>query len=733
MPGGLPGRPEEPYGRNEMSGNVHGPSIQAQQIHGGITFNVPMAAPCSHGAEDTPDQIPPLTVRCVNRVSELASLDRDLGCVREGSPRVGFGVLSGIPGIGKTTLACSWSDRVRDQFPDGQLFVDYAALRGQTGGDVSAALAMCLQALGVRDDYLPRSLAERASLFRTRTAGRRVLVVLDDVGRPAQVTPLVPKGPGSMLLVTSNSRLGELALDGARLLSLEPLDLAGGLGLLADRCGEEAVAAEREAAERIVGFCAGLPKALQLAAARLLTNRRLTMGSLAEELADEAQRLRGLSLRGEHSVSAVLELSYRALPPDAARLYRVLGWLPGRTFDAGTAAIAADLDASTAESSLGALEESSLVEVVKDGRFRLHDLVRLHARERAAMEEPAELQGVVVERVATRYLALTAFADRAVREDRLRVAELTEFLTGVSNPFAAEGGPDPVAWLDAERTDILAVLREASRWGLWKHVWQLAESFTVLFLHRRYLGDWKESLELGATAAAEVMVPAAEARLRSLLSRPLMDLGEHDRARGELEKAVACAEVADHPALIGSVQEFFGRYWDRHDPARAMAAYRRSVECNIQAGEWRGVAIATYFLGCAQDAAGHHRKALDTLGRAHRDLTARHDARMAARALAAIGTVHEHLGDPEAAVRALSDAAQVLRAEKASHYEAVALVRLADIIERTHDSRASVREYLARALQIYESGGSPVAERLRERLDRLAGPDEEGDRTDGAG
>ncbi|MDQ0934088.1 NB-ARC domain-containing protein [Streptomyces turgidiscabies] len=716
-------RQRHPYVRNDLSGNVDGPVVQAQEIHGGITFNVRTV-----GADDPvlrPDQMPPLTVWCVNHAEELSLLDSDLRAVLRGSSVIGFVVISGIPGVGKTTLACRWADTVRDRFPDGQIFIDYAALRRRAGGDVSAALVMCLRALGVHDAFMPESLEELTAHYRSRTAGRRILVVLDDANRPGQVLPLVPKGPGSALLVTSNGKLGELvALDGARPLPLEPLNMADGLRLLAQRCGEEAVEAERGAAERLVGFCAGLPKALQLVAARLLTSKRLTMSRLAEELADETRRLRGLSLRGEHSVSAVLDLTYRALPPDMARLYRVLGWLPVRTFDAGTAAVAACLDVAEAEALLDVLEESSLVDVTEDGRFRFHDLVRLHARERAAEaaeEEPEDGRQAVVERVATHYLALTAFADRAVREDRLRIGNLTGLLRDASDPFAAEGGPDPLAWLEAERAGILAVLREASGLGLHKHVWQLAEGFTVLFLHRRYLGDWKESLELGAAAAAEAVVPAAEARLRSLLSRPLMDLGECDRARAELEKAVACAEVSARAALKASVQEFFGRYWDRFDAVRAMEAYRRSVELNIEAGEWRGVAIATYFLGCAQDAAGRHDQALDTLRRAHQDLLARDDKRMAARALAAIGAVHDHKGDPDAAMRVLGEAADALRAEKASHYEAQALVLLADITERTGGAQETVREHVMRAHEIYETGGSPEAEKLRERLDRLGG------------
>ncbi|MEH6373332.1 NB-ARC domain-containing protein [Streptomyces sp. KLMMK] len=668
--------------------------------------------------------MPALTVRFINRSADLALLD---GCLSEsgsGSGGVGYGVISGMPGVGKTAMACRWAEKARARFPDGQIYIDYAALRNRAGGDVAEAVGMCLRALGVDDAYVPKSLEERASLFRSRTADRCVLVVLDDVNQPAQVTPLVPKGPGSVVLVTSNGKLSELALDGARPVHLDPLGMDSGLRLLADRCGEAAVASERQAAERLVGFCGGLPKALQLAAARLLPAGDLTISELAEELADETRRLQGLSLGGDHSVSAVLEVSYRDLPPDAAQLYRILGWLPGLTFDAGTVARAADVDVSTARALLGTLVKSHLLDMTKDRRYRFHDLVRLHARERAEQQDSRSTQRAVVDRVATHYLALTAFADRAVREDRLRIANLTELLRSAPNPFSAKEGPAPLEWLDTERATILAVLREASRLALHKHVWQLAEAFTVLFLHRRYLGEWKESLELGARAAAEAMVPAAEARLRSLLSRPLMDLGQYDQARTELETAVACAEVSAHTALSASVHEFFGRYWDRFDADHAVQAYRRSVELNIEAEEWRGVAIATYFLGCAQDTAGHHGKALTTLRSAHQGLVDRRDSRMAARVMVAIGVVHEHLGDMDAAKRVLSDAVRELEAQQASHYEAQARVRFADLLERTDGAQDAVREHLTRAHEIYQAGGSPEAEMLTERLDRMEASDD---------
>ncbi|MFD4028894.1 NB-ARC domain-containing protein [Streptomyces sp. NPDC058576] len=707
--------PRHTASRNDFSGTSHGPVVQAATIHGGITFHVEPAAPA--GESTAPDEIPPLTVRFRNRERALDLLDGLFVRDPDGAS-VGFGALYGLPGVGKTTLVSRWAEQGRESFPDGQIYVDFATLRGGTAGaDVSEAAWCCLKSLGVDAAYIPTALADRTRLLRTRTAGKRLLVFLDNVTDPSQAAALVPKGRGSVLLVASGSRLGELALDGARMMPVEPLDRESGLKVLADRCGAGTVAADPDAADEVVRLCGGLPVALHVAAARLATESRLTLAGLAAELADEPRRLAGMSLGKDRSVAAAFDLAYRELAPETARFYRLMGWYPGAVFDAGVAAVAAGLDPERTADALEELTGASLLEETPDGRFRFHDLVRLHAAERATQEEPPAERPALVRRVTLHYLALTALADRAVRLDRLRIADLTHLLADLPDPFGAEDGPEPLAWLEAEHRNILGVLRAAAREEtLHTEVWQLAEAFTVLFLHHRHLGDWRESLELGAAAAAEALVPAAEARLRSLLSRPLMDLGDHEAARRALDTAEACAEVSDHLVVRASVQEFSGRYWDRTDPARAMAAYRSALDLNTAANEHRGAAIASYFLGCAQDAAGDSRAALDTLRDAHEQLTARKDARMAARVRMAIGLAHDHLGERREATAALSAAAETLRAQEATHYEAQALVALADIEARPPGDPCAARSSLERALEIYEAGGSPRAEELRERL-----------------
>ncbi|MCZ0990695.1 NB-ARC domain-containing protein [Streptomyces diastatochromogenes] len=265
------------------------------------------------------DHIPALTGTFSNRVAELDRMDAL--CDEPG--RVSLAVLAGLPGVGKTAFACRWADKERDRFPDGLFYVDYAALRDESavgaamGADVSQALAAILKALLRSDEHVPATLAELTRQYVSHSRDRRILVLIDNVTLPAQVRPLIPSGPGSTVVVTSHSRLTELvAVDGAELIALKPLDKESGLTLLADQCGRETVAADPAAAGRLVDLCGGLPVALRIVATRLLTDDSLTPADLADELADEADRLDGMSLPGStYSVSAVLGPSYRLLPP----------------------------------------------------------------------------------------------------------------------------------------------------------------------------------------------------------------------------------------------------------------------------------------------------------------------------------------------------------------------------------------------------------------------------------
>ncbi|MGW2424811.1 NB-ARC domain-containing protein [Streptomyces sp. NPDC001709] len=702
-----------------------------------IGFDVRATAPVSPGVQ--PDHLPALTGTFSNRVVELGQMDALCG----GPDEVRLAVLAGLPGVGKTALACRWAQEMREHFPDGLFYVDYAALRDESAvgaamghAMTSQALASILRALLGSDAHVSEQFEELKRQYEFHSRDRRMLVLIDNVTMAAQVRALIPAGRGSSVMVTSHHKLGELvAQNGAQLVDLKPLDAEGGLKLLTDQCREGAVAAEPAAAERLVELCGGLPVALRIVATRLATGDAPSLAYLAQELEDEAERLEGISLPGGgYSLSAVLGPSYRLLAPGPARMFRLLGWLPTGLFDESVAAAATGVDRRTARRLLRELAAASLLELDRDGRYRVHDLVRLYARERAEAEERPAEETALIERVTRHYLVLAAFADRAQRADRLRVADLTELLEGATDPFSAPAGPTPLTWLDTECTAILAVLRAAVRHRLYALAWPLAEAFTVLFLHHRYLGAWKESLSLGseaaATLAADPATPAdiatqalaGEARLRSLLSRPLTDLGEHGRARTELERAIALAEPTDRLLLRASVQEFYGRHLDLFEPARAVETYRYCLDLNRRAQDRRGEALALLFLGSALDAEGEHEQALTLLGQARADLLnlPEPDARMAARALLALGRAHAHRDEFDEAFHALETAADTLKQRRAYSYEADAREDLADLAERTGRHLDRVREWLTRALEIHEANGNRRADDVRRRLGDLS-------------
>src|SRR5882724_10119342 len=220
----------------------------------------------------------------VKRLSDLSSgtgVSGDPGAVR-------IAVVAGSGGLGKTSLAVHAAHRVRRRFPDGQLYVD---LLGATAapllpGDV---LARFLRDLGVDGRDIPVDEDERAARYRTAVAQRRILVVLDNARDAAQVRPLLPGSASSAVLVTTRSRMPDLA--STKLVDLNVLGDDEALKLFVKVVGEERAAAEPEATAELLDACAGLPLAIRICAARLVTRSGWTIRAMAGRLRDEHRRL----------------------------------------------------------------------------------------------------------------------------------------------------------------------------------------------------------------------------------------------------------------------------------------------------------------------------------------------------------------------------------------------------------------------------------------------------------
>ncbi|KAA5830500.1 tetratricopeptide repeat protein [Saccharopolyspora hirsuta] len=698
-----------PEVRNELSGSVHGAVFQVGTWNGSVNTGEP---------EVVPHQVPVLTGEFVNRTRELGRagelLDPTAGSVR-------IAVFTGLPGVGKTAVVQQAVARTERAFPGGELYVDFAQLRDGGGTAVNDGLADCLRALGVHDKVMPSTLAGRASLYRTRTRDRPVLVVLDDVVEPAEVAPFVPSSTGSTVLVTSNRKLSELVLDDAAVVPVEPLSDESGVELLDAWRGANADP-DPAATRQLAALCGGLPIALRIAAARLRSQPSLAVADLVAEITAEDTGLAPFEFPGASRVAAVFTACYRDLPESAARLYRDLGQLPGADFDSQLVAALGDGPPAEQRRALSVLVEANLVADWGNGRYRLHNLVRRHARERAAQEDPTgRAREAVLRRAVDFYLRRSAFADLAVMgPQRLRITPHQELLGTEPGPFQGDSAKQQaLRWMDLERPNLVAVQRAAVDQGWCREGWQLAEAMTALFVNRRYLEDWVESTRLGVWAARLDENPAAVARLRSFVSRAYADLGDLPEAQAALDESLPVAEATGSRRLVASVWELIGRLHDERTSEEAISAYQRALALFTAADDSRGVAFVTFFLGRSQLARGRAREGLATLERALELIRAVPDQRMAGRAMAAIGTAHDALGDSAKAVATLGRAIEQLSAGEDQFYEAQAREALAEVAAR-QGNRDLQRENLQRALEIHATFGSPRTAELRDALAELA-------------
>jgi tetratricopeptide (TPR) repeat protein len=692
MTGSGSGETAPPTIANSVVSDAIGTVVQAGSVAGDLVFHVGPG-----DASRVPHQVPAPPHGFVDRADEMSEL------TAERPARIT--VISGLPGVGKSAFARHLAAELANQYPGGQLYVDYAALRTNDGAAIGDALADCLLSLGVRTEEIPPRLGARANMFRTRTANRPVLVVLDDVDEPAQVRPLVPNSAGSAVLATSNDRLAELALDGAQLVTLQPMDDAKGIALLRVICGAARVDNEVTAARRLVRLCGGLPVALQVAAARLVSRRRLSIAALVDELADEDQRLDVLSVGGVRLVSWIFSNAYKALPSAAAELYWRLGAVPGRSISVEVAAVASRLDRREVQGLLDVLVNAHLIDELDD-QFRFHDLVRLHAREEAGKQKSEAVDEVVCD-VARYYLEMAVLADRAIMGVRTRIADHEELLQGVRDPFdTPDGSAAALDWMAAERSNLLAVLHATADREWDNYTWQLTEVMIALYLNRRYLDDWLEATDLGVAAARRAGNPAAEARLRSLVSRAYLDLDLPDLARENLDIALPLAEQSGNAVLLASVWEFVGRaraYNKDHEGA--VEAFKEAESRSRDAKEPRGAALAQFFMGKELHAAGDKDGAMRLLTTARDALRKLGDLRMAGRGSISLGVL---LSDQRQYVRAQAELEEAVRAfsmSKASHYQAQAEDALADVLQKVGNP-AAAKEHRDRASRLRAESSS---------------------------
>ena len=348
---------------------------------------VPAAGPDSRV---TPRQLPATTCGFAGRVGELAALHRLRADAADAHGAAAIGVISGMAGVGKTALALHWAHYVAEHFPDGQLYLD---LRGfcdaAAPATASEAIGGQLDALGLAGGRLPEGLAARAALYRSALANRRMLIVLDNAVDAGQIRPLLPGGPHNLVVVTSRNQLASLiAVEGARSIDLDVLGVSEARTVLVNRIGGGRAAAEPDAVEALIERCAGLPLALGVVAAIAQIHPARPLARMADELRAAGRRLAVLNAGDPAAdVRTVFSWSYRRLDPVAARVFRLLGPVPGPGLDREAAAALTGLSAEALDAAVMRLTEAHLLGQDETGRLFLHDLLRDYAAELAGLDD----------------------------------------------------------------------------------------------------------------------------------------------------------------------------------------------------------------------------------------------------------------------------------------------------------------------------------------------------------
>ncbi|WP_241562526.1 ATP-binding protein [Streptomyces hoynatensis] len=450
-------------------------------------------------------------------------------------------VISGTAGAGKTSLALHWAHQVEANFPGGQLYVN---LRGYDPGEpvrAQEALHHFLTALGVPANAVPQDTESAAALFRSLVAGRKMLVVLDNAASAGQVRPLLPGHPGCLVIVTSRGRLSGLAIrDGAHHLTLGTLPEAEAVALL--RAVTAGFRPEDDGGKlaELARLCAHLPLALRIAAERAAARPHLRLDTLIADLRDESALWEALSTGDEQDAEAVRTVfawSYRALSPDTARLFRLLGLHPGPGFGIAAAAALAALSPRRARQLLDSLVSAHLLEQTAPDRFEFHDLLRAYATDQARLEESVGEREAALRRLCDWYARTADAAQRWITPARARVPLDPPPEGAVAGDFADYD--QAVDWSEREHGNVLAAVRAAEKAGLDGYAWRLAAIFFNAQAPSAPVAEWLAAGEAGLRAARRVGDPAAQAGL-------LDNLGFARRRLNDLTGALRSHEEALH-------------------------------------------------------------------------------------------------------------------------------------------------------------------------------------------
>ena len=651
-------------------------------------------------------QLPASVRSFVGRQAEVRRLG---GLVRQALYPAGaagtvvISAINGMAGVGKTALALHATRQLAGEFPDGQLFIDmHGYTQGHEPRPASEALEMFLRALGVPPQRVPAGTDERAAMFRYRLSGTRTMIVLDNVASEAQIRPLVPASAGCAVLVTSRRRLR--ALDEACHLSLDVLPRADALELFLAVAGPGQAPPDDPALAEIVELCGQLPLAVRIAAALLHHRPVWTAEHLARLLRARQARISTLS-DGERDLGAALDLSYLSLTAAEQLTFRCLGLIPGPDFDAYAAAALTSSDPAAAGRLLENLVDHNLVIQHLPGRYRLHDLIRLHARA-LALRDPEPGRSAALDRLMDYYQHTADSADALI-------STFPRLAPAGPVPDHAPAVPDADAgraWLRAERPNLLAALRYATSHARHERGILLTSGLATLL---RDDGPWSEALALHTEAIAAARVLADRAgRAAAQTQRGIIRnlTGDCPGAIDDLEQATQLyRQLGDQLGQASALTQLGDVRGYVDDCPAAIDDLEQALTLYRQLGDPLGQANALARLGDIRRYTGDYPGAIPDLEQALRLYQQLGDHKGQGSMLISVGNAQRLTGDFAGAARNLEEALRLYGHLDHQLGRANALSELGELRRLSGDYPDAAR-YLEEGLQIYQDLGNRMGQ-----------------------
>ena len=687
-------------------------------------------APGSGTAAPTfrPFQLPPDLPDFVGRREAVKTLVATLSGDASGAFPAVVSV-TGMPGTGKSALAVHVGHLLHAQYPDGQIYLDLA---GDDVGtiDTHGALGRVLQALGFTQAALPVGVDERTAALRSLSADRRLLLVLDNAHGADHVEPLLPANPRCGVLITSRAQLGGLLAWPE--VELAPLDVADGLEMLSRILGRQRVGAEPDAGLRVVELCAGLPLAIRIAGTRLAARPHQSLAWLATRLGGERTRLDELSVGGT-ALRTSFDVCYHGLDPQRQRALRLLALLEVPDFGGWLASATLDRTPREAEDLVDGLIEARLLGVAPAAaadlpRFRMHQLIRLYAREAALSVDGSAERDAALGRAYSACLALAERLDQGLR------AHVKLVSSGRPRPPvpALSEVDDPAgvaAWFAAEHGTLVAAVHGCAALGWADLTWDLSLTLQRFLESHHHFRDWHEVATAGLSAAraggdrrAESALlcslgeahavqdeyAAADAAFREALTvaeecgdqrvraRALLGLSIVAEARGELEAAAAIAgtalDIVDERLDSGTAAEarmaLGSIRYKQGDLAGAEAQYAPALAGFTATGDRMNQAILLVNMGTTYRAAGRWAEAERAFGRSAeicREIGFRNGEGFA---YTALGVLLRQLGRNSGAEQALNAALAIVREYADRFTEVLILINLGELFRPSDVDRS---------------------------------------------